>query len=471
MRLLVADTTSRQWITDLIFLLLKNEEYEYAFTFHGLSVVSVNRPFAMYNGIPIPAAVCLSDTMKITVLIYYPLVSRLSHQSQLAILKHELLHVVEGHMSSYGMRLTEDYGQEIANIGKDLYVNQRLSNAEVQGMAADGFPLYMIETYGFPKGLSSEQYCQLFQDGVSNGTIERPEAGVKTLTEADGVPSGTPGSPGDDFDGKGQMRPTEVFDVTKNESLIADQATRELIHGVTETLEARGKEWRQARGFGGSDRDAFVEASKRHSQVPWHYFLRVMESKQRTEEVVPTRSRLSRRCSHHMGRVRRNGLDVAFMVDTSGSMGGSQLRLVDAELRGMSARGAHITVIHCDAHVAKVEEYSPFMTMERFHGRGGTDFSPALLYTWDMYPSPSMFVGFTDGAGGIEAYVEKVRESYGDEWYDEFAARKPSTTPDGIEAIWLIPEDCMTPEAFTENICPWGQVLVVPSELEVQKQK
>ena len=467
MRLQVADQTSLQWLTDLVYVLLESEEYEYAFTFHNVSVLSVNQPFAVAGGIPIAAGVGMSDTARLTMLLYYPILSKLSPRSQLAILKHELMHIVEGHVSSYGERLTEDYSEEIAGIAMDLYVNQRLSKIETDGLAADGYPLHTIEIYGFPKGLSSEQYCQLLQSAVAKGKAKLPGQTIALVQEGDNPAAGTPGKPGDSFDGKGQLRPTEVFDLTKDEGLAADQATREVLKSVTDTLESRGLEWRQARGFGGSDRASFVEASKRYSKVPWHYFLRVLESKQRTEEVVPTRSRLSRRCPHHMGRVRRNGLDVAFAIDTSGSMGADQLRLVDAELRGMHARGAHITVIHCDAHVAKVEEYSPFMTMERFHGRGGTDFSPSLLYTWDMYPSPGMFVCFTDGAGGIEDYVDAVKQDYGADWYDEFAARRPSTTPDGIEALWLIPEGCMDPDSFTESICPWGQVIVVPAEPEV----
>lgn len=468
MQLLVASPTSRQWLTDLIFVLLEGEQYEYAFTFHSINVVSVNQPFAVSNGLPIAAAVGISESLKITMLIYYPLVSRLSHRSQMTILKHELLHVIEGHMSTYGNRLREEYGQEIAGIAMDFYVNQRLSKESTTQMAEDGYPLYLIEHYDLPPNLSSEDYCKLIQQKMNSGEMKQSNQNVKLVAAGDGVPPEQPGKPGDPFPGQGQQRPTEVFDLSKDDSSVADQATREVIKNVTESLESRGKEWNASRGFRGADHAAFIEASDRQSATPWHYYLRVMESRHRNEEVISTRSRLSRRCEHHMGRVRRNGLDVAFMVDTSGSMGAEQLRLVDAELRGMHARGAHITVLHCDADVAKVEEYNPFMKLEQFHGRGGTDFSPALLYTWDMYPPPSMFVGYTDGYGGIEAYVQAVRRDYGDEWYDEFVASNPSSTPDGIEALWMLPEGCMTEERF-KQIVPWGNVIIVPTDTETEE--
>ena len=494
MRLLVGDPVGRDWLTNLIYVLLEGEEYEYAFTLHNVNVIGVRRPFALWNGMPIPAAVGVSDTARLTMMLYMPIVAQLSYCSQIAVLKHELLHIIEGHMSAYGQRLTEDYGGMISNIAKDIYVNQRLSDDELKSLSDDGLPPQTTDHYGFPEYLSSEDYCRLLQSGQGNSSM--PEAGEPELVEqgdgeggesdAGGAAESDVGGDGDasggiegepnagssgSFEGKGEYRPSEVFDLSKDEGVVADQATREVLRSVTETLEARGKEWRVERGFGGADHAAFVEASKRQSRTPWHYFLRAMESRMRAERVVPTKSRLSRRNPHHMGRVRRYGLDAAFMIDTSGSMCAEQLRLVDAELRGMHARGTHIKVIHCDADVAKIEDFSPFTPMERFHGRGGTDFSPALLALRDLYPVPGMFVGFTDGAGSIHAYVEVIVEERGTEWYDEFAARSPTVSPDGIEVLWMIPEGCMAVECFQEDICPWGQVIVVPADQPVLEQE
>jgi len=498
MRLLVGDPVGREWLTNLIYVLLEGEEYEYAFTLHNVNVIGVKRPFALSSGgLPVPAAIGLSDASRFTMLLYMPIIEKVTYVTQLAILKHELLHVIEGHLSAYGGRLIEDYGDMVSNIAKDLYVNQRLTKAEIKQMQEDGLPPQTIDLYGFPPGLSSEEYCRLLQSGKGKQNMPdelksttRIEAGDDESGGNDGDDGDQPGDgkggqqgsegqggqQGDDdgesgsesqqgqsFPGKGEYRPSEVFDLSKDEAIVADQATREVLRSVTETLEARGLEWRKQRGFGGSDRDAFVEASKRQSQTPWHYFLRALESRMRAEYVVPTRSRLSRRNPHHMGRIRRHGLDAAFMIDTSGSMGAEQLRLVDAELRGMHTRGAHIKVIHCDAEVAKIEDYTPFTPMERFHGRGGTDFSPALIALRGLYPVPGMFVGYTDGYGSIRDYARMIASERGAEWYEEFAARRPTTTPDGMEALWLLPEGCMSPEEFRE-ICPWGEVIVVPAD-------
>ena len=84
MRLLIADQVGREWLTDIFYMLLEGEEYEYAFTFHNINVITVNKPFALFNRFPIPAAVGLSDALRITLLIYYPLVSVLSVRSQVS---------------------------------------------------------------------------------------------------------------------------------------------------------------------------------------------------------------------------------------------------------------------------------------------------------------------------------------------------------------------------------------------------
>jgi len=158
------------------------------------------------------------------------------------------------------------------------------------------------------------------------------------------------------------------------------------------------------------------------------------------------------------------------MVDTSGSMGEEQLRLVDPELRGLHTRGAHITVIHCDTEVAKIHDYSPHQSLCEFHGRGGTEFSAALLKMRELYPKPGLFIGYTDGWGGVERYAEVVCNEFGVKWYDDFIAREPTVSPDGVDSLWLIPEGCMDPDEFHRSVVPWGNVVVVPAEKEAVTQ-
>ena len=190
-------------------------------------------------------------------------------------------------------------------------------------------------------------------------------------------------------------------------------------------------------------------------------YLRAMETRNRDDFVIPTRRRPSRRHAAHMGRIRKSGLEVVFLVDTSGSMGEDELKLVEPELRGLHARGAHITVIHCDAAVAKVEEYSPYEGLQKFHGRGGTDYSDALIYLREMHPRPSFLVGFTDGWGGIEQYKQIILNERNAAWWDDYVASRPEESPDGVSSLWVLPEGCESPDDFKKKIVPWGTVVTV----------
>jgi len=475
MRLQRVDPIGRAWLQDLIYYMLEEKHLDYCYTFHNIELIAVQQPFAFSNGVPILACVALDNTTeRLTMLIYYPIVSRLTFNCQLVILQHEAIHIIDGHFSSYGQRLAEEYGAMISNMAMDLYVNQKL---DTRPLIDNGLSPMLLSNYGYPEGLSSEDYCKLLQDDVNSGKITLPNESTVLIMEdgqavlPDGTPvnnpptdpqAGTVGKPGEEFTGKGQYRATEIFDLTKEEAVAADQATKELLASVLATLQERNQKW--GRGFGGADQMQFIEAAKRQSVVPWFHYLRMIETKHRADIVVPTKRRLSRRSPFHLGRVRHFGLEAAFMVDTSGSMGIEQLKLVDPELRGMHARGAHIRVFHCDGAVAKVEEYNPFISLEEFHGRGGTDFSDALLKVRDMYPRPGLFVGYTDGYGGTAGYQSVIEKERGVGWWRDYVALASRFSPDGIETLWLIPEGCMSPEDFTETIAPWGTVVIIPNE-------
>jgi len=142
-------------------------------------------------------------------------------------------------------------------------------------------------------------------------------------------------------------------------------------------------------------------------------------------------------------------------------MGAEELKLVDPELRGLHARGADITVIHADAGVAKVHRYVRGTLLETFVGRGGTDYSSALVYIRQMPHRPHYVIGYTDGYGSIGAYRSIIQKERGQAWWDSYITSQPEKSPDSIPTIWLLPEGCMSPTDFTAGVCPWGKTITV----------
>jgi len=451
----IAEATDRKWLEELLYYLLNKEQFDYCYALHGVEVLAVKQPFAFNGPYPTPAMVTLdSSTGQICILLYWPIISRLSFKARVQLIKHEILHIIEGHMSQHGLDLMQGYGRKIAGMAMDIYVNQLIDRKQ---LAAEGLPGCTLNQFGFPPKLSSQAYAELLQGLV----IDLPDIIYSDETNDLQDPlAGTAGNPGEDFTGKGVKGVASgVIRLDPSEAPLAYEKMTQLIQSVTAALEAEKKAW--SRGFFGADQAQLIQASQREAEVPWSMYLRAMETRNRDDFVVPTRRRPSRRHSAHMGRIRKSGLDVVFLVDTSGSMESSELKLVDPELRGLHARGAHITVIHCDAAVTKVDEYNPYVGLENFHGRGGTDYSDALVYIRTMNPMPSFLVGFTDGYGGIERYKQIIITERNASWWDDYVASHQETSPDGIPTLWVLPEGCMSPVEFKQNIAPWGTAVTV----------
>jgi predicted metal-dependent peptidase len=445
------------WLEDLLYYLIAKKQFDYCYVLHHVNIVAVSTPPGFSGRYPIHACCGIDKSGQICLYLYWPVVSRLSFEARLELLQHETLHIIEGHLSSYGKRLIDTYGASLANAAMDIYVNQKFSRTQ---LTAEGLPGTQLEHFkGLPPNKSSLEYAEMLQKLVNEGKLSFPKF---SLVGTDPL-AGTSGQPGDDFTGKGvKGLMSELLQLDEANVEFAEEQVKNIITSVTEALKmhdsAVAKRWR---GLHGADHKEFMKASQRRTKIPWSHYLRSMESQHRFDVRTPTRRRPSRRHPSYHGYTWLGGLDVAFLIDTSGSMGAEELKLVDPELRGMHARGAHITVIHSDAGVSKVHRYHPGEPLQNFFGRGGTDYSDALGYISQMHPRPRYVVGFTDGYGSIGTYRSNIIKERGQNWWDEYISSNPEKSPDGFRTMWLLPEGCMPAEDFKRNIVPWGTVVIV----------
>jgi predicted metal-dependent peptidase len=93
---------------------------------------------------------------------------------------------------------------------------------------------------------------------------------------------------------------------------------------------------------------------------------------------------------------------VAFLVDTSGSMGTAELDRALAEGRGvLTALGAEMTFLANDASLHVVQRVRDWRKMRALLvGGGGTDLRPAFDAIAKMAPRPEIVVCVTDGLVG-----------------------------------------------------------------------
>ena len=78
-----------------------------------------------------------------------------------------------------------------------------------------------------------------------------------------------------------------------------------------------------------------------------------------------------------------------------------------------------------------------------------------------MNPKPQYIVGYTDGFGSIASYRSMIIRERGQDWWNDYVASNPDKSPDGFRTLWLLPEGCMAPDEFKQNVVPWGQTIIV----------
>lgn len=109
--------------------------------------------------------------------------------------------------------------------------------------------------------------------------------------------------------------------------------------------------------------------------------------------------------------------EVAIAVDTSGSMGTSEVERAVVEATSiMRTVGASVHLIACDCRVHTTRKVSnPKQLLEGLRGGGGTDFRPVFDEMAKVRPRPDVLIFITDGGG----------------W-------APELPPPGIKVIWLL---------------------------------
>ena len=137
--------------------------------------------------------------------------------------------------------------------------------------------------------------------------------------------------------------------------------------------------------------------------------------------------------------------EVAIVTDTSGSMGQEDLRRAAREGYAVLQALGIDDVWYCEADAAVTQDWQRvgpnFFHILNIHGRGGTDFRPAIEAAQRLVPAPDLLLYFTDGDGVA-----------------------PEQAPIGIEVIWgIVPGRRVTP-------APWGHTVFITDDPETRNR-
>jgi predicted metal-dependent peptidase len=349
-------------LSKAVVTLMRNEPF-YAHIVGGLPRISTEQIPAMAVGLR-------GENVQ---LLVHPtfLLEELATEERVGVLKHEILHVVLRHLFRRDRR--ED--PLLWNIAADLVVNQLVAPCKLPDTAVTLDKFQALE-------LKANQTVEHYYDA-----LRAAQRSPKTGPGLERLIAGWGGAGGGSDHSlwangrEGELEGEPVGGSFANglrhplEQAIEDR----VVQAAERTVRARGTvpAW--------VERYAASCLERRKPKVDWRRALRIFATSSRRTRIVMRRRRESRRFESVPGVKQYEGLKVkryqrmAFVIDTSGSIGASELDVFFAEVRGIYRAGCEVVVIECDADIGKVWDFDG-RTPERVTGGGGTSFDPPMKW-------------------------------------------------------------------------------------------
>lgn len=414
--------------------------------------------------VPVPGLGTLSTTKNLVCGYDPDYVGRTEPEVVAADITHEIMHVLNLHFD----RVASFTDRDRANIAADLAINPLIKRAR----GKNGLPVWHLhetavlpEHFELPEDKTVEEYYLLLEKQKKQGKgagRRQPQAGNgQSGAEqqsgqqpgqnqngagggAQGDPASTPGGQGvchgrcgsvaggddhpalADHPGKSEVeKKAMVMAVEKAvKEFVAQNGRGSVPAGLIEWLDAKG------------------QRSKKNWKGELARILRNSAGRIQSGGDDFSMSRPSKR-SHLRGIIRPGLIEhlpcVAFVRDSSGSMGSKQLTsaLVEAcailEALGLD----EVWFADADAGVTTAFELLPITKFKeqakKVTGRGGTDFRPGIKAAQKLNPRPELLVYFTDGDG----YA-------------------PRTPPRGMAVVW-----CVVESYYNRRPANWGHAVLV----------
>ena len=411
------------------FRLLMNDN-----PFFGLYLLGVNK-YEVDHSIPIAAVAMEGYNFKL--LLRKGRYLDMPPEHQVGVLKHEILHISLGHLSPYYRNRCPDH--KIFNIAADLEINQYIGDGELpEGcITMKTFPEYELPEkagtvfyYDFLKQKIEDlkgEYPEEFYgepcpgNGPDQGPKnpgDGPDGGQDEQEGSSPGPSGDKDGESESQSGKGPSQADQNLidmygqgDPSHSEWDKPDLEPGEDSTGYWEAVdEIRRQQVRRAYHEtvrqAGSNGRGFIPGNllseidrlllKKDPVTDWKAYFRRFIAASTSVVTKKTKRKESNRFIGMPGLKFNPKHKLLIAVDTSGSVSDKELANFMAELEFISKAGTKMTVLHCDAGIANIEEYSK-KTSVTVYGRGGTDFDPPVEYLNRNKTKYTCLVYFSDG--------------------------------------------------------------------------
>ena len=318
--------------------------------------------------------------------------TNLNDKHQIGLLKHELLHIAFGHLTSFGMFSDK----KLANIAMDMEINQYID--------AEYLPDGGININDYSDlNLDRKAGCRYYYDKLKQGQEDKKQNGTSGCSNMDKLLDGVDLGEGtvviQGASGNGDKQVNlpghETWEEFENlpeaeQKLIEKQLQKLLSDAKEQTLKKRGTVPGEMEGL-------IIIDEITPPKFDWRGYMRRftgVSSKVFTKKI---RRKENRRYTDNPGLKVKMRQHMLLGIDTSGSVSDTELMEFMNEIQHIYKCGVDVTIIQCDTTIRSIEPYKGRNDELKIYGRGGTYFDPVLEYYNENTRKYTSLVYFTDG--------------------------------------------------------------------------
>lgn len=338
--------------------------------YYGIFLIMLNK---VWNK-RVPTAGVSKNGINYQLIINEDFWTSLSEEHMLGLLKHELLHIAFGHLTTY----FKFSNKKLANVAMDMEINQYIHK--------DWLPEGGIDINDYADlNLERKAGCRYYYDKLQDLKDEKDKKGTCGNDPMDQLLDQI-----ENGDGPDHSTWEEFENLSEAEQKLIEKQLQKLLSDAKEqTIKKRGNVPGEIAGL--------IEIEEiTPAKFNWRGYIRRFTGISTKVFTKKIRRKENRRFSDNPGLKIKMRQHMLLAIDTSGSVSNTELMEFMNEINHIYKAGVDITIIQCDTRIRSIEPYKGGNEIE-VHGRGGTEFDPVLEYYNGNLKKYTSLVYFTDG--------------------------------------------------------------------------
>ncbi len=358
--------------------------------FYGYLLMRVQKAITEDNQVAQTANVSRKfDSIDITLTVNSNFWKDLQNGCRMGVLKHEILHIVFGHL----FMCNRSMDQQLFNIAADLEINQYIDkeykDGTWKGIEINNEP---FRSLNLPLKAGSLEYYNLLKKEIK----DNPESDIAKMLNA--FKQGGYIIKGTLSDGSSY----EVFTDNIDWEFFGDlsDAEKKLIRNQIEhqIREAASEAKRQQGKLPGEIEDIIKILDNQYKPATdWKAIVRKFAGSAIRTKITSSYHKINKRFPGNPGMRIKHLTKLLVAIDTSGSVDAVQLNQFFAQIEFIRKSGCEVMLVHADTAVARVEKFKGLKDHQSVFGRGGTDFDAVIDYFNEHRNEYKALIYFTDG--------------------------------------------------------------------------